>query len=292
MRLRLLFVLLFTHWAFIPLFCQTHGPEQQKIYEVADSVLFFPGVIGNTEILYGKPHLLVPQFAENKTIEAIPFEDNSDDWKVFFLLAGISSLALARFFFSSRIGLFIKAATGNVSFNQMEREGGFFNETLTYLLFFNFLLVFSLLIWQTIAYFQLTPAHQFLGPFLLFVTLIILITLFFLFKSLLLGFVAWVFKTSLPTAAYMKNIFLFNQLIGLALIIPVAYLIYNPSITGLMFTWSLWLFLNLLKVVRGVIIGYNVSAFPGYYLILYLCTIEFAPLMLIIKLGSNYFLTA
>ncbi len=292
MRPMLLFVLLLVIWGSSVLSQQTLSMGQPVMQSTPDSLLLSTWVIGNSSVFYGEPHLLVVRTSDDNAIETIPFEDNDDDWKIFFLLAGISSLAFSRYFFSSRIGLFLKAASGNVSFNQMEREGGFFDETLTYLLFFNFLLVFSLLLWQTIDYLELTPVHQFLTPFLLFVTLIILITLFFLFKGLLLGFAAWVFNTSLPTSAYLKNIFLFNQLIGLAMIIPVAYLIYNPSLTGLLITWALWLILNLLKMLRGAIIGYNVSAFSVYYLILYLCTIELAPLLLIIKIGSKYFLTA
>ena len=292
MRWALLMVMLLAQWESPRLFGQAIGLDQPGINNLHDSVPIPAVVTGSTEGFYGSPHLLVNQLDGNNSIRTIPLNRNREDWKFFFLLAGISALAIARYFYASRIGLYLKAATGNVSFNQMDREVGFFNETVTYLLFFNFLLVFSLLVWQTIGYSQWTPTHYFLSPFLLFVTLLMAVVLFFILKSLLLKFVAWVFGANQPTSAYLKNIFLYNQLIGLALIVPVAYLVYNPSLSGLLVIWSIWVILNLLKILRGAIIGYNVSAFSGYYLILYLCTIELAPVLLIVKFGSKYFLTA
>ena len=155
MRWVLLVAWLFFLWAASPVFCQPEELEQQGMLYPADTNMRSALISGNTEMFYGKPHLLVSQSLENFQLESFPFEEEKSDWKIFILLAGFSSLAFSRFFFSPRMAVFVKATTGNVAFNQMEREGGFFDETLTYLLFLNFLVVFSLLLWQTIVYFQL-----------------------------------------------------------------------------------------------------------------------------------------
>jgi hypothetical protein len=295
MKWLLLFTLILYQLTSSTLVCQPFTLEQaqEQSYEVhvAESLEHPETVIGNSEAFYGSPHYLKTR-TNNKQLEPIPLSQQKDDWKVFFVLMALIALGIARFFFSSRIGHFFKAAFGNVSFNQMEREGGFFDETITYLLFFNFLIVFSILLWQTVMFFDLTSQFDFLNPFLLYITVFLLSSVFFLTKSLALGFSAWVFETKVATLAYLKNIFLFNQLTGIVLLGPVVYLAYNPTYQGLIITWLCWFLINMIKVGRGAIVGYKVSAFPGYYLILYLCSVELAPFLLILKLGSKYLITA
>lgn len=263
-----------------PLFCQspdTLVPEKQ---------------VDNSNEIYGSPHLLLPGLQDGEPVFMPVGLPERDDWKVFFLLAGLAALAIARYFFSSRIGHFVKAAFGSHFYNQMEREGGFFDETVTYLLFFNFLVVFSLLLWQTALFFGMSQLPDFLNPFLLFILLLLLTSAFFLFKSLSLGLLAWVFNTRQATLVYLKNIFLFNQLSGLVMLPLVGYLVYNPSTIGMIFTWAFWLLINILKIARGSVAGYNATAYSGYYLFLYLCSVEMAPLLLFIKLGSKYLFSA
>ncbi len=295
MKWLLLFALIVYQWTSSTLVCQPFTIEQTQelSYEVhvAESVEQPETVIGNSETFYASPHHLKTETNTNQ-LEGIPLNQQRDDWKVFFVLVALIALGIARYFFSSRIGHFFKAAFGNVSFTQMEREGGFFDEAITYLLFFNFLVVFSILIWQTVMFLNLSARFEILNPFLLFITVFLLCSLFFLVKSLLLGFSAWVFETKMATLAYLKNIFLFNQLTGILLLGPAVYLAYNPTYEALFITWLLWFLINMIKVVRGAIIGYKVSAFPGYYLILYLCCVELAPFLLILKVGSKYLLTA
>jgi hypothetical protein len=294
MRWLLLITLILSQWTSSVVLCQPltleQSQKQSNEVQLSDSIGLSETVIGNSEAFYGRPHYLKTQ-TNNNQLEGIPLDQHRDDWKVFFVLGALIALAIARFFFSSSKGHFLKAAFGNISFNQIEREGGFFDETITYLLFFNFLVVFSMLLWQTANYFSISPRPDILNPFLLFVVVFLLCSLFFLIKSLLLGFTAWVFNTKLATTAYLKNIFLFNQLTGIALLGPVIYLVYNPTFQGLIITWLFWLLINIIKVVRGAIVGYKVSAYSGYYLILYLCSVELAPLLLILKAGSNYFFT-
>ncbi len=295
MRWILLIAMLLFQWAASPLFCQAlkHAQPHEAVLapHASDSILPPKTEVSNSEAFYGRPHLLTTR-TQDGMLNALPLNTTNDDWKVFVIVLTLLLLAIARFFFSSRIGHFFRASFGIVSFNQMEREGGFFNEALTYLLFFNYLVVFSILVYLSVDYFHASPEPQLLNPFLLFVAILLLCSAFFLAKSLLMGFAAWVFDTRSATTAYLKNIFLFNQLAGIALLAPAIYLSYNPSVPGFMITWLIWVLINLIKIVRGALIGYKVSAFSGYYLILYLCSVELAPLLLIIKAGSKYFLTA
>jgi hypothetical protein len=237
----------------------------------------------SSRAFYGSEHLL-PVSGEILALEKAMV----GDWVVVLLFVCVLSLAISRYFFSDRIKQFFRAAFATHYFNQMEREGGFFNETITYLLFFNFLLVFSLLIWVSLYNFGWLPAMDFLTPLLVFFLLLLMLSVFFLVKSMLLGFLSWVFNTRQATQAYLKNIFLFNQLMGLFLLPVVAYAVYHPTKTAILIAWGIFAAANLVKLGRGAWLGHNISRLSGYYLILYLCTVEFAPLLVILKVADLY----
>jgi hypothetical protein len=210
------------------------------------------------------------------------------DWVLVLLFVCLLSLAISRYFFSERVGQFFRAAFATHFFNQMEREGGFFNEAITYLLFFNFLLVFSLMVWVSLHFFGWLPDLDFLTPLLVYFLVLLMVSVFFLLKSMLLGFLSWIFNTREATQAYLKNIFLYNQLMGLFLLPVVAFAVYHPTNTTIILAWGFWILANLVKLARGALLGHSISRLSGYYLILYLCTVEFAPLLLIMKVADLY----
>lgn len=203
-----------------------------------------------------------------------------------FLLS-ILSLALARFFFPGRIRLLMKGALGKRFFYMVEKESLVFRETPAYLLSLNFLLLLSLLSIQSMDHFDLQvrwsahPALLFLGVFLLF-------TLLMLAKRMLTGFLAWVFDTHRASRIYASNLHLVNQFSGVILLPLVFYQAYNPSEKALFAAWILLIVTNIYKVIRGSILSFRLSGFSLYYLILYLCAVEIAPLLIIGKSASLY----
>lgn len=249
-------------------------------------------LLGNSAAYFNTPHLLSLSNPDGTLQPIRANRDDHSDWKIFIVFAGLTALAFSRYLSGSRINHFFNAAFGSNYFNQMEREGGFFNESVTYLLYFNFLIVFSLLTWQTMLFFGFVPEPGLINPMLLFFLTLLAVSLFSLIKSLVLGFIAWIFKTRTATMAYLKNLFLFNQLTGLAMLPAVVYLAYSPSLNGMIAVWSFWALANVVKLARGVIIGFSHTSFSAYYLILYLCSVELVPLALIIKLGSIHLISA
>ena len=268
-----------------------HAP-QLTAEEAQDNTLQIAEFAGNTATLYGEHHKLAVQQTDDTSLLTPKPRKKEEDWKVLFLLGGLIAIAAARYYYASRLWHFFKAASGTNFFNQMEREGGFFDELITYLLFFNFVVVFSLLIWQTILFFSPETTTSHIEPFVLFLALLVIAIAFYATKSLLLGLLGWVFNTQQATQAYLKNLFLFNQLTGLALLPAVGYLAYSPSHTGMVIIWGFWLAANLFKIFRGALIGYGQLPYSGYYLFLYLCGVELVPVLLIIKFGSKYLLVS
>ncbi len=238
----------------------------------------------SSNAFYGSNHLLV---AQGHT--PLPLEPGlANDWILWVVALSLGVLAAARLLFPHRTRQFFGATLGGRHFNQMEREGNFFDESPAWLLFVNFLLMTALLIYQTLLQTGYLDKTGRLSPFLVFLIILTLLLLYYPAKSLLTSFFAYVFGTGQANNAYTKNIFLFNNLAGIILLPVVVYNTYQPAESGLYFAWALLALINIAKILRGASIGLTQAGFSVYYLILYLCAIELAPLLIFAKAAGSY----
>jgi hypothetical protein len=236
---------------------------------------------------FGSSHLLTASRLQPVSLNNSPV----NDWFTIIILVSVLSIALARFFFPSRMNQYFKAAFATRFFNQMEREGNFFNETLTYLLLFNYFTVISLLTAQTYILFSDKLILPFeVMPYMVFITAFGALTGFYFSKSIITRSIAWIFKTQYTNNIYLKNIHLYNQIIGILLLPIIAFSAYNYSLTGIFIAWGLVLTGGLFKVSRNIFMGRTLGGFPMYYIILYLCAVELVPILILVKAASGYLL--
>lgn len=210
----------------------------------------------------------------------------SKDFLTLWIILSLILIGLTRYLFPLRFKEnFLASFTGRY-FNQLDREGGFMNNWASFFLFLNFLVVFSLLIYLSmVKWGNYSIVDN--TPFVLIISYILFaIALFYLFKYLLVFFIAWVFKTKTATESYFLNILLINQSTGIILLPVLVLSIYNPGLNLMLPSWILLILVSLFKIIRGAYLGYKTLDFSVYYLILYLCAIEFAPLILIIKIAQ------
>lgn len=207
----------------------------------------------------------------------------SKDFLTLWIILSLIMIGITRYLFPLRFKEnFLASFTGRY-FNQLDREGGLMNNWASFFLFLNFLIVFSLLIYLSIEKWS-NYAIVDNTPFVLIISYILVaIALFYLIKYLLVFFIAWVFKTKTATESYFLNILLINQSTGIILLPVLVLSIYNPGLNLMLPSWILLIIVSLFKIIRGAYLGYKTLDFSVYYLILYLCAIEFAPLILIIK---------
>jgi len=106
-------------------------------------------------------------------------------------------------------------------------------------------------------------------------------------KFLLLKICGYLFNLDKEMAAYIFNIFLVNNLLGILLIPIVAVLAFSVTINV---TWIIYGSVVLIsvaflyRIIRGFFIGITSPVSSLYYLFLYLCTLEFAPLLVLLKI--------
>ncbi|MGM0572317.1 MAG: DUF4271 domain-containing protein [Bacteroidota bacterium] len=241
-----------------------------------------------TQDFFNTPHNLVPR---DKTYQPLPLSNQTDNtWIGLLLLMALSFLALARFYFPGRVEQFLKAVLSKRFFYLLERESTLFRETPAYLLFLNFLLVATLLLYQTLSYFDLMDAWMHVHPAVICAIIFCCLLVFYVVKIMAVMILAWVFSTRRATIIYLENIFVFNFFTGLILLPLVFYHALNVDAYGLYISWLVVIVANVVKVFRGSLNGYKASGFSVYYLFLYLCGVEIAPLLFIVKGVSAYLL--
>ncbi len=235
--------------------------------------------------IYGGPHLLVA----DTDLALVPRPDGRDNKiPLLLLVLYLTSIALIRYFFPGHITRTGKAAMGLHAFFSIQKEGGAMHALPGILLKINFLIVVSLLAKQTLLYLDPSLSGEEGRVAWVFGGLFVLFSLFYPVKWLIVMFLAWVFNAREASRYYFENILIINQFSGLVLAPLVFFYAFNPVGHLLYATWIIVLILLLAKMARGMMLKYRTSGFSLYYLFLYLCGIEIAPLLLIGKAATHY----
>ena len=125
--------------------------------------------------------------------------------------------------------------------------------------------------------------------FLEFIDIIQIIITFFVLKNLTEIVISWVFNIQWLTNLYLNEKINYNSLIGL-IILPINVLIlyfFNPSINILFVFIYIILLLKLTAYVNSFILHQKTIKKSWFYFILYLCTLEIIPYLLL----YNFFLS-
>jgi len=113
---------------------------------------------------------------------------------------------------------------------------------------------------------------------------------FFSIKMLLLKVLSAIFEIEKPVSIYIFSIFLTNNMLGMFLVPLIACIayVYTPYTNYLIYSCIAVILLAFgYLLYRAVAISSTLPRFSLYYLFLYFCTLEIAPLLLIIKASTR-----
>ena len=164
-------------------------------------------------------------------------------------------------------------------------------EKITYYLFAYFLqinFVISLGLFAFI-YAKIYNGNSLAFNFLEFINIIQIIITFLLLKNLIEIVISWVFNIQWLTKLYLNEKINYNSLIGL-IILPINILIlyfFNPSINIIFIFIYIILLLKLTAYINSFILHQKTIKKNWFYFILYLCTLEIIPYLLL----YNFFLS-
>ena len=204
------------------------------------------------------------------------------DWVTLVLLTGFLMLAYVKYNFPKRMAQLIKACFVPRTVSQLFRDGNPFNEQATLLLGMVFFLTSSLTIFVVLNTYGLLP-NELADNLYLYAGIFGINVVYWLLKMLANRLLAHIFKTYELTGSYLLNSLLFNLSLGVFLLLALPLVIYTGVGLLLNLTIAASIVLLIYKILRGIQLGLTVTRFPPFYLILYICTLEAAPLLVMAK---------
>ncbi len=228
---------------------------------------------------------------KGEKIEILPERLNvqQNDWIHFVLLACLVFITLAKFLFRKDLVRVGKSFFSMRESYILERESRMFKETYVFLLSTVFVLSFSSFCFLTFKQMAGYSGDS-LSELILFGKIFSVISLGWLVKNLLIGFIGVVFKTGFASYFHRVNNLLFNLNIGLFFVIGAVLLQYTTVKYVAVVAVVILAIAYIYRTVRNFMIGITQSGFSYIYIILYLCALEIAPVFIGLKLLYEYYL--
>lgn len=228
-----------------------------------------------------KGHLLRPRHPN-----AQPLSNEISDWFTITLIALIGFFTWFRFFYYRIFRQLFSAFFNITATNQIVRDESVLLQRASLILSIISYLLMGLFLYQASIYLHWDMGFI-QGGLMRFALFSVVIASAYSVKMIALRFLSAVFDMEKPVALYIFNIFLMVMMVGL-LLLPVNILLaYAPSSLRwwiLLISAALIALLFLYRLVRAIGIWTGVPGFSLFYLFLYLCTFEIAPLLIIWKM--------
>ena len=205
------------------------------------------------------------------------------DWITIHLVISLCLIAYVQIYYSKRFKQVIKAFFGNRYMHMLTKDGNIYRERISIPLVIVYLISFSLLMFLLITQYVIQPVFTLEGLKLFSVIILAVIITWFV-KNLLINFVGNLFKNYLILTDYIQTNFVFNMVIGVLLMPIVIIAVFLPSVEMVYAGVIIWLAVYLFRIIRQVFTGISYTKFSLFYRILYLCTFEIIPLLVLTKL--------
>lgn len=222
-------------------------------------------------------HSLKPSHQKNTFYEKPHFGWISITFIVLFTI-----YALVHASNSKKVQNFITSFVGIRFLNQLLRDINFFSERITYPLLMISFASTAMFFYGVISLF--TENALLLSGFVLFLKIFSAIILLFILKLFIVKISAVLFNTDKEETDYTSGVFLFSMFSGVFLLPFSIGLLYVPNLFFLYLGFIILLIMFGFRLIRTFFFTTNESKFSRYYLFLYLCTVEIAPLFVLIKL--------
>ena len=183
-----------------------------------------------------------------------------------------------------RLNLLIKGFYSSRSGSQLSREDFSASNRMGVLLSLIFIFTISLFAGQVITYYGIVPG---VGKPLMYAIISGSLVLMYLLKVTGIRLSGFIFKTGKEASDYVATLFLFVNILGLFMLPVVTCLAFVSQVPANVFIYTGYAVIIgflCIRLVRGVMIGFNSSRVSKFYLFLYLCTLEIVPFIILVKL--------
>ncbi len=220
-----------------------------------------------------------------KNQEPIPITGSNPIWLFYVLVFLIAAFTWVKVFYARTLDHILASFLSKTMSNQIVRDENLLLQKASFLLTGIFYLVLALFIYQISILYNFLPDF-FPSGFARFLILAVLVSMIYSFKFIFLKVSGFIFQIDKPVSAYIFNIFLINNLIGILLlpiVIAIAFTTTFAAIIIFKIAIAIIILLYVFRLIRGVMIAQSLKNFNIFYLILYICSLEIAPIVFMIK---------
>lgn len=207
-------------------------------------------------------------------------------WIHALMFVSFTMLVVLRVFDFRRLVLLFQGFVRASSVAQTYREESALTSRVSVFLLLNFLLMAGVFVWQTLGViFSSYPEPS----AVLWISFAILCL--YVVKIIGIRLLGFIFEMREAAQEYIYNVVLFNKTVGLILFpvtLCLAYARQLPPLWMVVAGLSAWGIVLLYRFVRLSWIGLSVRGVSFLYIILYLCTLEILPLVVIIKVLKQF----
>jgi len=198
-----------------------------------------------------------------------------------FLLAGF--FAWTRVYYGSIIIQTVQATVNFQVANRMFNDNSLFQNQLDRILYLFYFLSMTFLLYFVELRVELIPYG--LGGWSLFLFNLALLIGVFLGRLLMLNVAGILFNRIKILREYLYNIFIFNKLMGLVVLPLIFLMVYTRGVLQDVVFWLTIIAIGsifMMRLIRGVVFSYRKEVLI-FYMFLYLCALEIAPLVLLYR---------
>lgn len=219
-----------------------------------------------------KPAVINPQ----------PIKNQQSDWLVGILIFCFFVISYIRITRKKYVKDMLLGLYSRPMFKQMIREGSLYSSGLAFPITLVVLLTYSVFTYQIINFInpaalanlvQIQLLSYFFGGIL-----VLLLT-----KILLVRGAGFLFKTSELAEEYASNSYYFHIITAVSILPFLFFSIFDKSSILIFLVLILTALLFIYRILRGILISMEMQKYSPYQNLLYLCTLEFLPILVIIK---------
>jgi hypothetical protein len=242
------------------------------------------GSSGDTFIDIFHGHQLKPRHAA-----AQPLTNEGSNWLFGVLILVIAIFTYLRISYRKYISQLLKALFNVNIANQIVRDENILVQRASLMLNMIFYMSAAMLLYFISVQYDWQLKGMGTG-FKRFAYLGMMLAAVYLIKLMVITLAGKIFNLGREMSAYIFNIFLINNMLGIALLPLLVLFIFSGYmqlswllIAGIVLVGSAYVY----RIFRGILIGITSSAASFTYIFLYICALEIAPLFIAIKLISE-----
>jgi len=257
---------------------------------IADSSIIQDSLAVVDSIPVGSPdaRVLIPSILDNHQLQPQQIAPEvtsygNEDWITIHFILGLMVYAWVRLFYAKRLKQVFKSLLSVRFQGMLVRDGNVFRERISIALMIIYLISTSLLIYLFFTRILNYELLQ-LKNFKLFSFIMLVVIVLWIIKNFANTIIGRVFKNPVILSEYILSNFIFNITIG-SILLPILILaVYLPSVEMVYLGLFIWVIAFIYRLIRLVFTSLSYTKFSLLNRILYLCTFELIPVLILIKL--------